>query len=131
MSDADAHEPRRLRAGHADAHVAVDGEQDHPRSSDRGSEGRSGPGEVRVGGRARRPEGLDISLIQRQPRRWKENTTPIGRHGGVEVLDQLVLERGAPGFIRCHNGPEITANALHAAGTEALKASHNQDRNSV
>ncbi len=30
----------------------------------------------------------------------------------VEVLDQLVLERGAPEFIRCDNGPELTANAL-------------------
>ncbi len=31
----------------------------------------------------------------------------------VEVLDRLVVERGtAPGFIRCDNGPEMTANAL-------------------
>ncbi len=30
----------------------------------------------------------------------------------VEVLDHLVLERGAPTFIRCDNGPELTANAL-------------------
>jgi putative transposase len=30
----------------------------------------------------------------------------------VEVLDTLVLERGAPDFIRCDNGPELTANAL-------------------
>jgi putative transposase len=30
----------------------------------------------------------------------------------VEVLDNLVLERGAPEFIRCDNGPELTANAL-------------------
>jgi putative transposase len=31
----------------------------------------------------------------------------------VRVLDRLVAERGrAPGFIRCDNGPEMTANAL-------------------
>jgi putative transposase len=31
----------------------------------------------------------------------------------VAVLDRLVAERGtAPGFIRCDNGPELTANAL-------------------
>jgi putative transposase len=31
----------------------------------------------------------------------------------VAVLDQVVLERGArPRFIRCDNGPELTANAL-------------------
>lgn len=30
----------------------------------------------------------------------------------VEVLDRIVLERGAPTFIRCDNGPELTANAL-------------------
>ncbi len=30
----------------------------------------------------------------------------------VDVLDRLVLERGAPGFVRCDNGPELTANAL-------------------
>jgi putative transposase len=31
----------------------------------------------------------------------------------VSVLDRLVAERGgAPGFIRCDNGPELTANAL-------------------
>lgn len=30
----------------------------------------------------------------------------------VEVLDELVAERGAPKFIRCDNGPELTANAL-------------------
>ena len=31
----------------------------------------------------------------------------------VAVLDQLVAERGtAPRFIRCDNGPELTANAL-------------------
>ena len=31
----------------------------------------------------------------------------------VGVLDRLVAERGtAPGFIRCDNGPELTANAL-------------------
>jgi transposase InsO family protein len=31
----------------------------------------------------------------------------------VEVLDRLVSERGStPGFIRCDNGPELTANAL-------------------
>jgi putative transposase len=31
----------------------------------------------------------------------------------VEVLDRLVGERGtAPAFIRCDNGPELTANAL-------------------
>ena len=31
----------------------------------------------------------------------------------VSVLDRLVAERGtAPGFIRCDNGPEMTANAL-------------------
>lgn len=30
----------------------------------------------------------------------------------VDVLDQLVLERGAPEFIRRDNGPELTANAL-------------------
>jgi putative transposase len=26
--------------------------------------------------------------------------------------DGLILERGAPAFIRCDNGPELTANAL-------------------
>jgi putative transposase len=30
----------------------------------------------------------------------------------VEVLDRLVADRGAPTFIRCDNGPELTANAL-------------------
>jgi putative transposase len=31
----------------------------------------------------------------------------------VSVLDRLVAERGtAPGFVRCDNGPELTANAL-------------------
>lgn len=31
----------------------------------------------------------------------------------VNVLDRLVLERGtAPAFLRCDNGPELTANAL-------------------
>jgi len=31
----------------------------------------------------------------------------------VEVLDRLVIERGtAPAFVRCDNGPEMTANAL-------------------
>ena len=31
----------------------------------------------------------------------------------VDVLDRLVVERGtAPGFLRCDNGPEMTANAL-------------------
>jgi putative transposase len=31
----------------------------------------------------------------------------------VDVLDRLVTERGtAPGFVRCDNGPELTANAL-------------------
>ncbi len=30
----------------------------------------------------------------------------------VAVLDRLVEERGAPAFIRCDNGPELTANAL-------------------
>lgn len=31
----------------------------------------------------------------------------------VSVLDQLVSERGAaPGFLRCDNGPEMTANAI-------------------
>jgi putative transposase len=30
----------------------------------------------------------------------------------VDVLDRLVAERGAPEFIRCDNGPELTANAL-------------------
>ena len=31
----------------------------------------------------------------------------------VAILDRLVLERGtAPGFVRCDNGPELTANAL-------------------
>ena len=31
----------------------------------------------------------------------------------VEVLDRLVTERGtAPGFLRCDNGPEMTANAI-------------------
>jgi len=31
----------------------------------------------------------------------------------VDVLDRLVVERGAaPGFVRCDNGPELTANAL-------------------
>ena len=31
----------------------------------------------------------------------------------VDVLDRLVRERGStPGFIRCDNGPELTANAL-------------------
>jgi putative transposase len=31
----------------------------------------------------------------------------------VDVLDRLVSERGtAPGFVRCDNGPELTANAL-------------------
>jgi putative transposase len=31
----------------------------------------------------------------------------------VSVLDRLVLERGtAPGFLRCDNGPEMTANAI-------------------
>ena len=31
----------------------------------------------------------------------------------VEVLDRLVAERGtAPAFLRCDNGPEMTANAL-------------------
>ena len=31
----------------------------------------------------------------------------------VSVLDRLVAERGtAPGFLRCDNGPEMTANAL-------------------
>ena len=30
----------------------------------------------------------------------------------VALLDRLVIERGAPQFIRCDNGPELTANAL-------------------
>ncbi len=31
----------------------------------------------------------------------------------VEVLDQIVAERGThPDFVRCDNGPELTANAL-------------------
>ena len=31
----------------------------------------------------------------------------------VDTLDQVVLERGtAPEYIRCDNGPELTANAL-------------------
>lgn len=31
----------------------------------------------------------------------------------VEVLDQIVAQRGChPGFVRCDNGPELTANAL-------------------
>jgi putative transposase len=30
----------------------------------------------------------------------------------VEVLDRLVDQRGVPEFIRCDNGPELTANAL-------------------
>jgi len=31
----------------------------------------------------------------------------------VEVLDRLIAERGTtPGFVRCDNGPEMTANAL-------------------
>jgi putative transposase len=30
----------------------------------------------------------------------------------VNVLDRLVAERAAPRFIRCDNGPELTANAL-------------------
>jgi hypothetical protein len=31
----------------------------------------------------------------------------------VDVLDRLIAERGtAPGFVRCDNGPEMTANAL-------------------
>src|SRR4029453_14675655 len=33
----------------------------------------------------------------------------------VKVLDRLVVERGRPPrFIRCDNGPELTANALGA-----------------
>jgi putative transposase len=32
----------------------------------------------------------------------------------VKVLDRLVVERGwPPPFLRCDNGPELTANALH------------------
>jgi putative transposase len=30
----------------------------------------------------------------------------------VEVLDRLIEKRGVPEFIRCDNGPELTANAL-------------------
>ena len=30
----------------------------------------------------------------------------------VDALDQLVFKRGVPEFIRCDNGPELTANAL-------------------
>ena len=31
----------------------------------------------------------------------------------VSVLDELVAERGtAPGYLRCENGPEMTANAI-------------------
>jgi putative transposase len=30
----------------------------------------------------------------------------------VAILDRLVAERAAPAFIRCDNGPELTANAL-------------------
>jgi putative transposase len=31
----------------------------------------------------------------------------------VDVLDRLIIERGtAPAFLRCDNGPEMTANAI-------------------
>src|SRR4051794_15317584 len=30
----------------------------------------------------------------------------------VAVLERLAAERGAPGYIRCDNGPELTAHAL-------------------
>jgi putative transposase len=37
----------------------------------------------------------------------------IDADGTVAVLDQLLVQRGtAPRFIRCDNGPELTANAL-------------------
>jgi putative transposase len=37
----------------------------------------------------------------------------IGADQTVSVLERLVAERGtAPGFVRCDNGPELTANAL-------------------
>ncbi len=35
----------------------------------------------------------------------------------VAALDQIVAERGAPEFIRCDNGPELTANALLTGAT--------------
>jgi putative transposase len=43
--------------------------------------------------------------------------TVAGRHinadATVETLERIVLERdGAPNWLRCDNGPELTANAL-------------------
>ena len=49
----------------------------------------------------------------------------------VNVLDRLVAERGsAPAFIRCDNGPEMTANALRdwcrfsGAGSAYIEPAH-------
>ena len=45
----------------------------------------------------------------------------------VAVLEQIAAERGAPAFIRCDNGPELTAHALRdwcrfrAAGTAFIE----------
>jgi putative transposase len=43
-------------------------------------------------------------------------TVRVGRRidadATVAVLDQLLAQRGAPRFLRCDNGPELTANAL-------------------
>jgi putative transposase len=36
----------------------------------------------------------------------------IDAEATVEVLERLVVERGAPEYLRCDNGPEMTAHAL-------------------
>ncbi len=36
----------------------------------------------------------------------------IDADGVVAVLDQLMLKRGVPGFVRCDNGPEFIAHAV-------------------
>jgi putative transposase len=41
-----------------------------------------------------------------------EVATSITADDTVRVLDRLARERGAPGHVRCDNGPELTAHAL-------------------
>jgi hypothetical protein len=53
------------------------------------------------------------SSMSSPARRWIECRRRIDADQTVNVLDRLVTERCAtPAFIRCDNGPEMTANAL-------------------
>jgi putative transposase len=56
-----------------------------------------------------------LSVVDEHPREALAITVDrrIDADATVGVLDRLVAERGrAPGFLRCDDGPELTANAL-------------------